>query len=178
MRKYILSIFIISRITSGLYFTQKSSAAVSTTLANSGTPLSAINNYTWQYPTNISCTTSSGFVPFAAYTFDITVSGNYTFTMDTEGFTVAIHVYKIQHNPNDPCVNMYNNTENGGDVITGETTTIPLNFSIGLNRWVAVFSASAPGGAGTFSASVSGPAAVTPVAPSALASTASRPINP
>ena len=75
MRQIILSFFVLSLLTSGLYFTPKSSAQVSTTIASAGTPLSTQNNFTWKYPVKWTNCSLANAVPFAAYTFDVTTTG-------------------------------------------------------------------------------------------------------
>jgi len=61
MRKLILFLFILSLITSGLYFTQRSQASVSTTIAPAGTPLSSQSTVT-NATTNENTLSSSGLV--------------------------------------------------------------------------------------------------------------------
>jgi hypothetical protein len=166
MRKLILILFTLSLVWSGLYFTQKSSAAVVTTLANAGTPLSAQSSYTWHYPITPGCEQLSGAVPVVAYQFTVTSSGNYTFTMNTSGFTGVIHLYQNSFDPNQPCLNQ-GNPQNVNVfpqlLIMNSPLTVPLTNGFGSQTWVAVFSAQNPNDTGTFSASVSGPAAVTPL---------------
>src|SRR4051812_33539924 len=99
MRKIILSLSVLSLIITGLYFTQKSSAAVSTTIAQAGTSLNPLNNYSWLTPTKATNCGHGGNRPMTAYTLDITTPGSYTFTMNASGFTGEIFVYQSAFDP-------------------------------------------------------------------------------
>jgi hypothetical protein len=171
MRKLIISLSFVSLIAGGLYFAQKTSASGTTTLAPAGTPLGAQTNYTWHYPITPNCDQLSGAVPFVAYAFTVTTSGNYTFTMNTTGFTGVIHLYQNSFDPNQPCLNQSNPQNihvNPAVLVTASPLTVTLTNGIGSLTYIAVFSAQNPNDTGTFSASVSGPTAVTPAPPAAL----------
>jgi hypothetical protein len=167
MRKTILSFFILTLLTSGLYFTQKSSAQVATTIAAAGTPLSTQTNFSWNYPVKWTNCSVSNAVPMAVSTFDVTTTGAYTFTMNNSGFTDGvIYLYQGAFNPGSPCLNIANNRDTtsnqpaSGTYITGNTITVNINASLGSKRWIVVFSPKNQNQGGTFSATVNGPAAV------------------
>jgi hypothetical protein len=144
--------------------------SITTTIANAGTPLNSQNNYLWQYPIAASCSNTSGLVPFAAYTFQVPATGLYTFTMNASGFAGVVHLYQSGFfNPNAPCVGVVNIQDDSGDLITGNTIRVPISSAPGLNQYTVVFSPQNPGEGGTFSASVTGPSAVTLVPPGDLA---------
>src|SRR5688572_6275573 len=176
MRKLILSLFVLSLTTTGLYFTQKSQASVSTTIAPAGTLLSTQNGPLWNYPTNSVGCKSSRPEPYIYYTFDIAAAGSYTFTMTPpSGISGRIYVYHSLFNPNNKCGNILNNKESDNDYIAGNSVTLTLSASSSPARYIVVFTAQnvvvcpncpnqqiIPSNVnGTFSATVSGPAAVT-----------------
>jgi hypothetical protein len=142
MRKLILSFFILSMVTGGLYFTQKSSAAVTTTFQSAIDPLSSETNYTWRPNLTPTCgNLASDYLPYVAYTFDITTAGSYTFTMNASRFNGAIYLYQNSFNPSEPCGSLASPQNNSGVILAGSPMTQTLTIGPGLNRWVVVFSA-------------------------------------
>lgn len=174
MRKLVLFVFISALITSGLYFTQKSEAAVTTTIAAAGTTLSTQSGPKWNYPVKATNCSRSSLEPYATYTFDVTVSGDYTFTMNSS-FPGVIYVYRSLYVPTAPCGNIVNSQDSSNNYITGSSLTVSLNASSTPSRYIVVFSPkninncpNCPNSSitpsnveGTFSATVSGPGAVT-----------------
>lgn len=192
MRKRVLFVLILALVTSGLYFTQTSEAAVTTTIAAAGTPLSSQNGPKWNYPVKSTNCSRSSLEPYATYTFDVTVSGDYTFTMNSS-FPGVIYVYRSLYSPTAPCGNIVNNQDSSNNYVTGNSVTVSLNASSTPSRYIVVFSPknihncpNCPNSSitpsnveGTFSATVSGPAAVT-VLPevSTTIATAGTPLSP
>jgi len=127
------------------------------TLAPAGTPLNHPHNYRWTRMTTINVS-SGEYVPFIAYQISTMgkPAGNYTFTMNTVGFAGAINLYQNSFDPTIPNANFWDNgvvASSPGTI--SQTTYLPAN-----SIFEVVFSAKTNGSAGTFSATVSGPANV------------------
>jgi hypothetical protein len=131
---------------------------VTTQIAPAGTPLNS-QNYSWKYPTKGDCTNQSGVVSFAAYTVDIPVEGLYSFAMNATGFTGRVFVYSA-FDPTQPCYAIENSQDTSGLFITGSAITLPVPVFFTPARRTIIFTSTEPV-SGTFSASITGPAAVT-----------------
>lgn len=160
MRKLLLPLLIISLVSCALYFTRSSSAAVTTTIAAAGTPLDPLKDLYFNPPMKAAgCTRGVGLAA-KAFRLNMTTAGSYTFTINPTGFVGRVYVYKNSFDPLEPCQNIVNQTDSGGVYVNASPLTLTLNASSVNNKWVVVFHARDLNSGGTFSASVTGPGAV------------------
>lgn len=131
-----------------------SATNVEQTLAPVGATLNA-QNYTWNRRTQISAE-SGQIAPFRSFRFSTTMAGNYTITMTTTGFAGAVNTYQFFFDPYNSAAQFWQN-----GVVADSTGTVsqPVFFTAN-STFEVVLSAKNAGSAGTFSATISGPAAV------------------